>query len=853
MPGRPPFFLFILVLAAGLPVPASGDGSSAPRELAPPLPDGTTVDSLFAKGNASAAPQFATSELIVLLRPEGPAPKDVVEAINSGRPVPGGLGVGGPKAARKAIREPARGRLADWISHNPDAPEGRLQRYVVIGYPEPTDVDAISQTLSANPFVQNVERNLRFEMHVTPSDPFLGTSLDPPDEAQWGVFVTNLPAAWDVVRGHAYIGIIDEGLETAHEDLRPTSGVFPSLDVEGGSFRAHLSRDVLNADTPGECSVDESDPGDKFFDSTPGHGSHVAGIASGTTDNALGVAGTCWDCSVLMTKFSPAPDVQENMDTAAESLDFQWRHGAQVVNMSFGANFFLLECPLGGALDLEAFCTAITVADLRDVVMVASSGNIRRTRLDFPAREPRTIAVGGLQLDPVTLLPEIWDEGCTVGPQCGSNVGPEQDLVAPAKQVLSTVYTGLDHNGSCGDSLFTLDGPDGGYGLCTGTSMSAPFVTGIAALVRSANPLLHKEDVRDVLTSTASIPGAPDPELGHGIPDAAAAVGRAFGTVDGRPLRNRLTPLFALHGDGIAPRAETHAYTTVPQSASVFLLNEPVGFDSVGTPVASYPAFPGFCTDGGQPDCCAEGQTCCVGQPEDCVPKPLVSSSTRPAAEVFVLSNDQPPAAETPPLVPLYRLRYESDWNESCPSPPDDFSSTVRDFAYATSTAEVELFLNGITLGGTTFRYLLDGIEGYVYEHCDSGCTRGEVRLRRLYHPVRDDMVVVPEDLVPAYQAQGYAAPAGSGLSQILGWAYRNTDADGDGLVDGFERLVGTDPLDADSDGDSVSDGEELLVYDRSHLDPGLRGYGDPCSNGCPIFVDGFESGDTAGWSGAAP
>jgi Subtilase family len=479
--------------------------------------------------------------------------------------------------------------------------------------------------------------------------------------------------------------------------------------------------------------------------------------------------------------------------------------------------------------------------------MVASSGNNKKPRIDFPAREPRTIGVGGLQLDPVSLLPELWDDGCpSFG--CGSNVGPGQDLVAPAKQVLSTVYTGFDHNSSCGDSLFTRDGPGGGYGLCTGTSMSAPLVTGLAGLVRSANPLLHKEDVRDALTSTASIPGPPDLELGHGIPDAPAAVDRAFGTVAGRPLRNRLTPLFALHGDGTAPGAETHAYVTVPQAASAFLLNEEVGFDAVGTPVASYPAFPGFCTDGSQPDCCPEGQPCCVGQPEDCVQKILVSAETRPAAEVFVLTNDQPPAPGTPPLVPLYRLRYESDWDPSCPSPPDDFSSTVRDFAYATSTAEVDLFLNGITFGGTTYRYLLDGIEGYVYENCGSACTRGEVRLDRLYHPVRRDMVVVPQDLVPAYQAQGYAAPTGSGLSQTLGWAYRNTDVDGDWLIDGFERLVGTDPFDGDSDGDSASDGQELLVYDRTNPDPALRGYGDPCSNGCPIFVDGFESGDTAGW-----
>jgi hypothetical protein len=178
----------------------------------------------------------------------------------------------------------------------------------------------------------------------------------------------------------------------------------------------------------------------------------------------------------------------------------------------------------------------------------------------------------------------------------------------------------------------------------------------------------------------------------------------------------------------------------------------------------------------------------------------------------------------------------------------------VRDFAYATSIEEVELFLDGINLGGTVYRYLLDGVEGYVYENCDSGCRYGEVRLHRLYHATRHDMVVVPQELVGSYQAQGYIpVPSGSGLSEILGWAYRNTDTDGDWLIDGFERLIGTDPLFTDSDGDTVSDGAELLVYDASDPDPASHGYGDPCSNGCPLFTDGFESGDTTAWSGTTP
>jgi hypothetical protein len=171
----------------------------------------------------------------------------------------------------------------------------------------------------------------------------------------------------------------------------------------------------------------------------------------------------------------------------------------------------------------------------------------------------------------------------------------------------------------------------------------------------------------------------------------------------------------------------------------------------------------------------------------------------------------------------------------------------------ATSNAEVEALLNGVTLGGSTFEYVLDGIEGWVYSDCATGCPGEEVALHRLYHPGKDDFVVVPTSEVAAMQAQGYFAPNHPDLPEIIGYAYPNVDSDSDGLVDGFEALIGSDRTDPDSDGDGISDGDELLFYDTSNPDPTLHGYGDPCSNGCPIFTDGFESGDAAQWSSSTP
>jgi hypothetical protein len=171
----------------------------------------------------------------------------------------------------------------------------------------------------------------------------------------------------------------------------------------------------------------------------------------------------------------------------------------------------------------------------------------------------------------------------------------------------------------------------------------------------------------------------------------------------------------------------------------------------------------------------------------------------------------------------------------------------VRDFAYATSATEVETYLNGAALNGV-FKYVLDGIEGYVYEYNGAACPLGATTLHRLYNASRHDTVVVPASERAAMTSQGYLPPLDPDLPEIIGCGFENVDSDADGLIDGFERLIGSDILDPDSDGDGVSDGQELLVYDQSSPNPVLHGYRDPCSNGCPIFADGFESGDTSAW-----
>ena len=232
----------------------------------------------------------------------------------------------------------------------------------------------------------------------------------------------------------------------------------------------------------------------------------------------------------------------------------------------------------------------------------------------------------------------------------------------------------------------------------------------------------------------------------------------------------------------------------------------------------------------------------------------LVCASTEcePRASLFVFTTEAPPYAGAPPLVALYRMRYDSAVTPACPSPPFDSPASNRDFALATTEDEV-LFLaeNVVDING--IGYQLDGIEGYLYAACPGDVCRppGTVRVLRRYHPVRGDFAIFPESQAGLFP--GYSAFPDPSLPEVIGYAYENVDSDSDGLIDGWERLLGTDILVVDSDGDSIPDGTEVLDYDASNPDPALHGYGDPCSNGCSIFVDGFESGDTSKWSGVVP
>ncbi|MCP4545494.1 MAG: S8 family serine peptidase, partial [bacterium] len=650
-----------------------------------------------------------------------------------------------------------------------------------------------------------------------------------PGDYQWGSHLLRLPEAWELNKGTGYVALLDNGLQVDHPDLRPFHQDGGQLVYSGGNFREHFSQDFKH-DT---CDVDEmaGDP------ARTGHGTHVSGIISATTNNEMGTAGTCWNCSLMMERvmrLEPPYDTAFSIVEAA--LTRVVEQGVQAVSMSFGLPPGEEEVNCDDEFSpYHSFCAALAFAEERDVVLTASAGNDRKNKVDFPAYTAEVMSIGGVKSDPGIAGYKFWDDhpNCppiySGGKECGSNYGEHQDLVAPAKTVISSMYVGMDWNATigCGDSFLTYPGPTNlyeGYGPCTGTSMAAPYVSGIAMLVRSVNPRLSKAEVRDILTATASHSSEKDTKLGYGLPDSVAAVKRALGMVNRETLPNRLTPLFSLYSHF----GETHFYTTVPQMASAAMNHNRVPFAPVGPhTVEEYTLFPG---------------APCLVSPCD----------PRPRASAYVFTTDTPPFPGAPQLLPLYRLSYDPNYDPESPGRcgENEIQNPDRDFTYTTVPAGVELFKERFDANGIGYR--LDGVEGYIFERCqpEPDCMpEGTVKLLRYYNSERNDFAIFPESEKDIMVADGYTGGQ-QGLSDVLGYVFPNVDSDLDFLIDGFEDMVGTDPHLADSDCDGRTDGEELLFYDMADPDPATHGYGDPWDGPCAIlFRDGFESGDTSLWS----
>lgn len=343
-----------------------------------------------------------------------------------------------------------------------------------------TYTGAVTVTVTDPPAVEGSPQRIDLTLRVTETPfsyaylPLVARNYSPPDapatqpvEAndtdvgqQWALETVDAANAWGLSQGEGtLIAVLDTGVDLDHPDL---------VD----KVRVDIDKDFAN--------------GDDDADDDHGHGTHVAGIAAATTDNAEGIAGLGWEAEILPLKVMDI-EGEGSIANLANAIEYAADQGADVINMSLGGGPF--NCPL-------AVQTAVNYAYDKGVVLLAASGNQGQVEPPvFPANCEHVLGVAAT------------GEGDNLASYSIS--GAHVSVAAPGTRIYSTLRGGR-------------------YGTMSGTSMATPHVAGLAALVRSSYPGYTPDQIASSILDNAEDlgPAGWDQEYGCGRIDAFQALAK---------------------------------------------------------------------------------------------------------------------------------------------------------------------------------------------------------------------------------------------------------------------------------------------------------------------------------------
>ncbi|UZE95375.1 S8 family peptidase [Alkalimarinus alittae] len=370
-------------------------------------------------------------------------------------------------------------QLQDW-------PQDQQEKWQTLEYIE---------ALKARDDIEWAEPNyIRKAFAVSTGDP----KLDPLYPAQWHYSLIDVPAAWSKSQGTGVVvAVIDTGIASNHNDLK--ANILPS----GYDF---ISQDSISGDDESGIDNNPEDEGGSF------HGSHVAGTIA-AVNNSVGGVGVAYEADIMPLRVLGTDGSGNDADIAqailyAAGLDNDSNtkpaKRAGVINLS-----------LGGPGFSNSLKSAVDAAFNQGIILVAAAGNENSSAPFYPAAFSNVVSVSAV--------------GQTKERAPYSNFGDTITVAAPGGDMSQDA----NGDGNADGVLSTINASV--YAWYQGTSMAAPHVSGVAALMKEVDPsltgadfitLLASEEITDDLGASGK-----DNQYGYGLINASKAMEKAGATI----------------------------------------------------------------------------------------------------------------------------------------------------------------------------------------------------------------------------------------------------------------------------------------------------------------------------------
>ncbi len=311
---------------------------------------------------------------------------------------------------------------------------------------------------------------------------------DPQIIQQWYHNNIKSETAWDLAKGSSNIkiAIIDDAILLNHEDLKnkiwTNVNEIPNNNLDddnNGYIDDYKGYDVGNSDG------NPNPPTNRNLNHF-NHGSHVAGIAAGETNNNKGISSIGFNTSIIPIKASKDNSNGVSITNSLEGIEYSIIIGADIVNMSFGGGW-----PSKTVEDL------IDYGYSQNMIFVAAAGNDNSLRVNYPAGYKNVIAVASTDQSNKK--------------SSFSSYGGFVDICAPGSTIFSCIAKDTNL-----------------YEFKSGTSMAAPIVSGVCALLKGLNPYLTNNEIINCIKQSALniYPNNPSYQglLGSGLIDAENAL-----------------------------------------------------------------------------------------------------------------------------------------------------------------------------------------------------------------------------------------------------------------------------------------------------------------------------------------